>query len=104
MRIRPSANRRRSVVLENSSSTRIIRHDPCIDESDLERYLLGMATEETELAGIEEHLLWCEECLREAEKAAAYADAMRAGIIAGNFSHSRTRLTLERSRAASCGK
>jgi hypothetical protein len=46
-----------------------------------------MATEEAELARIEEHLLWCEKCIHEAEKAAAYADAIRAAIIAENFSH-----------------
>ena len=64
-----------------------------VSDHDLERYLLGMLTREAELARIEEHLLWCEECMRAAERAAAYADAMRAGIIAGNFSRARTRAT-----------
>ena len=104
MNSRPSANRARLAVLENPRCTRPIRHDPCIDEHDLDRYILGIVTDEAELAGIEEHLLWCEECVREAEKAVAYAEAIRAGIIAGNFNRSRTRLTLERPRAASCGK
>ena len=91
----PSAHRSRLVLLKNSRSTRTINYDPCIDEHDLERYLLGMATEEAEVAGIEEHLLRCEECVSAAEYAAAYLDAIRAAINAGNFDHSRARLTLE---------
>jgi hypothetical protein len=67
-------------------------HDSCIDDHDLECYLLGMATEEAELARIEEHLLWCEECMHEAETLAVYASAIRAGIVAANFRHSQTRL------------
>jgi hypothetical protein len=56
-----------------------------IDEHDLERYHLGMVTDEAELARLEEHLLWCKDCLRQAGEAADYVDDVRAGIIAGNW-------------------
>ena len=36
-----------------------------IAEDDLERYYLRMVTDEAELAPLEEHLLWCGECLTE---------------------------------------
>ena len=35
---------------------------------DLEQYLLGNVTEESELAMIEEHLLFCEQCIDRAER------------------------------------
>ena len=56
-----------------------------IDDHDLERYHLGMVTEELELARIEEHLLWCHECLGRCEESERYVDAMRAGAILGDF-------------------
>ena len=48
-----------------------------IDDHDLERYHLGMVTE-SELAPLEEHLLWCGVCLDRAEEAARYVDEVRA--------------------------
>jgi hypothetical protein len=56
-----------------------------INDHDLERYHLGMVTEEEELAAIEEHYLGCPECARRAEESAQYVDAIRAGIIKGNL-------------------
>ena len=56
-----------------------------ISAYDLERYHLGMVVDEAELAPIEEHLLWCPKCVERAEESADYVDAIRAGIILGNF-------------------
>jgi hypothetical protein len=52
-----------------------------ISDHDLERYYLGMLTEEEELAPLEEHLLWCSSCLDRAEEAQDYVDAMRATLL-----------------------
>jgi hypothetical protein len=41
-----------------------------IDDHDLERYYLGMVKDESELATLEEHLLWCCACVDRAEAAA----------------------------------
>ena len=57
--------------------------DNHLADHDLERYYLGMITEEPELATIEEHLLWCHECLDRAEASDRYVDAVRAGVIIG---------------------
>ena len=56
-----------------------------ISDIDLERYYLGMIVDESELAAIEEHLLICSECIDAAEDAAQYVDAIRAGMIMGDF-------------------
>jgi hypothetical protein len=56
-----------------------------IADLDLERYHLGMVTDEAELAPLEEHLLACPKCVERAEESASYVDTIRAGIIVGNF-------------------
>lgn len=56
-----------------------------ICDHDLERYHLGMAVDEAELAPLEEHLLCCPKCVERAEESADYVDSLRAGIIVGNF-------------------
>jgi len=56
-----------------------------LSDDDLERYHLGKLKDEAELAALEEHLLVCPTCLARAEEAAQYVDAMRAGLIAGEF-------------------
>jgi hypothetical protein len=56
-----------------------------ISDHDLERYHLGMVSDEEELAAIEEHYLGCPECAKRAEESTGYVDAIRAGIIQGNF-------------------
>ncbi len=52
-----------------------------IPDHDLERYYLGMVTEEAELAALEEHLLGCAECVERAEAAEDFVDLIRAAII-----------------------
>ena len=52
-----------------------------ISDHDLERYHLGMVTDEDELAALEEHYLGCPECAKRAEESAGYVDAIRAGIV-----------------------
>jgi hypothetical protein len=56
-----------------------------VRDDDLERYYLGMITDEAELAQLEQHLLACPQCVDRAEESDAYVDAMRAAIIRGNF-------------------
>jgi hypothetical protein len=56
-----------------------------ISNTDLERYYLGMIPDGPELAGLEEHLLTCGECVDRAEETQDYVDAIRAGIIRGRF-------------------
>ena len=56
-----------------------------LSDHDLERYHLGMVTCEAELARIEEHYLGCPRCAQRAQEAADYVDALRAGIIKGNY-------------------
>jgi hypothetical protein len=55
-----------------------------ISDTDLERYHLGMV-KGRELVSLEEHYLGCPECAERAEEAADYVDALRAGIITGNY-------------------
>lgn len=52
-----------------------------ISNHDLERYYLGMVTEEAELAPLEEHLLWCSWCVKRAEQTQDYVDAMRVAML-----------------------
>ena len=49
-----------------------------IGDHDLERYHLGMVKDEAELAALEEHLLWCGDCVDRAEATARYVDTVRA--------------------------
>jgi len=49
-----------------------------IDDHDLDRYHLGMVTDEAELAPLEEHLLCCPVCVDRAQATASYVDAIRA--------------------------
>ncbi len=57
-----------------------------ITDDDLERYYPGMIPRDSpEAVALEEHLLVCAECVERAEESDAYVDAIRAGIIAGEF-------------------
>jgi hypothetical protein len=56
-----------------------------ITDHDLERYYLGMITEEPELAPLEEHILACPGCAVRAEEAQDYVDAVRAAAIKGGY-------------------
>ena len=53
-------------------------HEKHLTDTDLERYYLGMVTEEAELAALEEHLLVCPACNERAEASDDYVDALRA--------------------------
>jgi len=50
-------------------------------DHDLERYCLGMVTDESELTELQEHLLWCPHCVERAEETRDYVDAMRVACI-----------------------
>ncbi len=57
-----------------------------ISDHDFERYYLGMIPRDSpEEVALEEHLLGCPECAARAEESDVYVDAIRAGIIAGDF-------------------
>ena len=53
-----------------------------ISDHDLERYYLGMVTEEQELAPLEEHILACASCAERAEATQDYVDIMRVALLA----------------------
>ncbi len=55
-----------------------------VSDDDLERYYLGMVQDETELASLEEHLLWCHECIARAESAERYVDVIRIALLRAN--------------------
>jgi hypothetical protein len=63
-----------------------------ISETALEDYHLGKIPGGPHLAKLEEHLLACPRCVKRAEKASQYVDAMRAAILAGNFDWDSLRL------------
>jgi hypothetical protein len=52
-----------------------------ISDHDLERYYLGMITEEVELEPLEEHLIGCSDCADRAEETQNYVDAMRVAML-----------------------
>jgi len=52
-----------------------------ISVHDAERYHLGMVTEDEELAALEEHLLWCHDCLDLVLGAENYVDTIRVGLV-----------------------
>jgi hypothetical protein len=52
-----------------------------ISDDDLERYYLGMITQEVELALLEQHILGCAICAERAEEAQDYVDVMRAALL-----------------------
>jgi anti-sigma factor RsiW len=54
--------------------------DGHISDHDLERFVLGTITDETELAPLEEHLLVCAECIHRAEQTRQYIGTMKAAL------------------------
>jgi len=48
-----------------------------ISDHDLERYYLGMVTNEDELERLEEHLLCCPPCVERVEETQDYVNAIR---------------------------
>lgn len=75
-----------------------------ISDDNLERYHLGQITDEAELAPFEEHLLACAGCAERAEEAADYVDAMRGGIILGDYDLEMSAVSVETFRIRSAGK
>ena len=55
-----------------------------IDDHDLERYYLGMMTEEEELAPLEEHILGCSLCAERVDETQYYIGAMRVALEFSN--------------------
>lgn len=56
-----------------------------LSDDDLERYYLGMVTQERELARLEEHLLFCQSCLERTEATEDYVDVMRSACLSLPF-------------------
>jgi hypothetical protein len=56
-----------------------------ISDHDLERYYLGMVTNEVELVPLEEHLLSCHACVEQAEMIEDYVDLIRSAIVLGHY-------------------
>ena len=52
-----------------------------ISDHDLERHYLGMITDESESAPLEEHLLACPACVERAESLQDFVDALRAALV-----------------------
>jgi predicted anti-sigma-YlaC factor YlaD len=50
-------------------------------DSDLEQYLLGYVTNESELALIEEHLLICEQCIDRAQQLGIEMASIRHALV-----------------------
>ena len=69
----------------NGQIAAIERLEDHISDHDLERYHLGMVTDEAELALLEEHILACNFCAEQAEAAAEFVDTIRAAIIEGDW-------------------
>jgi hypothetical protein len=55
--------------------------DGHIPDHDLERFIPGTITDETELAPLEEHLLVCADCIRRAEQTQEYVQTMRGALL-----------------------
>jgi hypothetical protein len=56
-----------------------------ISDHDLERYYLGMVTQEEELAPLEEHLLWCQSCVDRAEETQDSVDVTRVACLSFKY-------------------
>jgi hypothetical protein len=52
-----------------------------ISLNDMERFSLGRIKEPQELAMLEEHLLWCEDCQHCLEATERFLDAVRAASV-----------------------
>lgn len=54
--------------------------DGHIPEHDLERFLLGMVKDESELELLEQHLLVCAECIDRADETQQYVETMKTAL------------------------
>jgi hypothetical protein len=52
-----------------------------ISDDDLECYASGEVEEEEELATLEEHLLWCHDCLDLVQETEDHVDTIRVGLL-----------------------
>ena len=52
---------------------------------EMEEYYLGRIVAESDLARIEEHLLWCHHCLERVEAVERFIDMVRSGAVMGGF-------------------
>jgi len=70
-------------VSEGATIPAVLRHmyTEHLSDHDLERYYLGMITEELELAPVEEHILACAWCASRAEEIQDYVDAVRSATL-----------------------
>jgi len=73
---------RKETGKEMNSAMNVLDTSGHLSDHDLERYHLGMVTDKTELAAIEEHYLSCPDCARRAEEVADYVDAVRSAACA----------------------
>jgi hypothetical protein len=78
---RPRADRIRILALMDKISPQLDH----LDDHDLERYHLGMVTEDAEIDRMEQHLIACVECVRRAEETQDYVDAIQAATSEGNL-------------------
>ena len=61
------------------------QHVGHISTVDLKRYHLDTVATRQELAVLDEHLLWCRECLDRLDAVEAFLDRVEAGRIPGYF-------------------
>ena len=69
-------------------TARQVSHDSDLDrlsDDDLEQQYLGMIPRGPKLTSMEEHLLWCYQCIERAHETENYVDVVRAAIVEGNF-------------------
>jgi hypothetical protein len=52
-----------------------------VSTRDAERYYPGMLTTDEELIALEEHLLWCHDCLDLVQETENYVDTIRVGLL-----------------------
>ena len=54
--------------------------DGHISDHDLERFIVGMVKDESELESLEQHLLVCAECIERAEETREYIGTVKAAL------------------------
>jgi anti-sigma factor RsiW len=67
-----------------------------IPDHDLERFYLGMVSDEIELARLEEHLLACPECAARADASDQFVDLIRQAMNRGDYDVALEHLRSER--------
>lgn len=67
-----------NVVFNTMPTPNSISHH--LSEDSLERYLLGGIRNQAEFAVVEEHLLYCEDCITSCERLTQYLDILRVAL------------------------